>query len=205
MDIRSYALGPLMTNGFLVRNGPEALFIDPGGDPALVLEDIRKQGLSLKQIVITHLHCDHIYGAAAMAKATGAPVLAHPKDEFLLGTEVGGGGLMGLPLVDDFPYGPLQPGSARFLGLEVEVLHTPGHSPGSVSLYFREQGVVFVGDLLFKRSVGRTDFHGGSTATLMDSVRDKIFTLPPETVVYSGHGPETTVGDERLHNPFFQE
>ncbi|BBD09961.1 MBL fold metallo-hydrolase [Desulfovibrio ferrophilus] len=205
MNIRSYALGPLMTNGFLVSNGTQALFIDPGGDPAPVLEDLRKAGLTLKHIIITHLHCDHIYGAAALTKATGAPVLANPEDEFLMGTEVGGGGLMGLPMVDNFEYEPLNPGVLKLLDQPVEVLPTPGHTPGSVSLYFKDQGAVFVGDLLFKRSIGRTDFPGGSTPTLMDSVRERIFTLPPETVVYSGHGPETTVGDEHLHNPFFQE
>jgi len=205
MEIKKYALGPLATNGFLLFEGREAVFVDPGGDPAPVLKDLSAQGLNLTRIIVTHLHCDHIYGAAALARATGATIVANPEDEFLLGTEVGGGGLMGLPVVESFEYEPLTPGPARILDQDVDVLATPGHTPGSLSLYFKDAGAVFVGDLLFRRSVGRTDFPGGSTATLMNSVTDKIFTLPPATVVYSGHGPETTVGDEALHNPFFRE
>lgn len=205
MQIKSFALGPLATNGFLLSSGGRAVFVDPGGDPAPVLDELKASGLTLEAVLVTHLHCDHIYGAAELARATGAVVKANPKDEFLLETEVGGGGLMGLPMVESFEYESLTAGPARILDEDVEVLATPGHTPGSVSLYFRDQGAIFVGDLLFRRSIGRTDFPGGSTSALMDSVRDKVFTLPPQTVVYSGHGPETTVGDEALHNPFFRE
>lgn len=203
MQIQTFSLGPLMTNGFLLSNNGKAVFVDPGGDPAQVVSRIESDGLDLTHIIITHLHCDHIYGSVALAKATGATILANPEDEFLLQTEVGGGGLMGLPMVETFEYEHLGAGSTEFMGLKCEVLATPGHTPGSLSLYFPDAGAVLVGDLLFKRSIGRTDFPGGSMDELMRSVRERIFTLPAETIVYSGHGPQTTVGDEAAHNPFF--
>jgi len=205
MHIETFPLGPLATNGYLVSHEGQAVFVDPGGDPARVLAAIKAQGLRLTHILVTHLHCDHIYGCAALAQATGAPVLANPEDGFLLDTEVGGGGLMGLPRVDLFDYESLRPGPAEFLGLPCSVLHTPGHTPGSLSFFFPDQKQVFVGDLLFKRSIGRTDFPGGSTEALLAAVREKIFVLPSDTVVLSGHGPATTAGDEKTHNPFFND
>lgn len=204
MNIRVFTLGPLMTNGFLVARNGDAVFVDPGGDPAEVVNVLREQNLSLTHILVTHMHCDHIYGCAALAKATGAPILASDMDAELWDTEVGGGGLMGLPRVEPFEHKDLPPGDAEFLGQAVRVLHTPGHTPGSLSFHFPEAGVVFAGDLLFKRSIGRTDFPGGSHPQLLESVRREVFRLPHETVVYAGHGPETTVGDEYAHNPFFQ-
>lgn len=203
MQIETFPLGPLATNGYLVSEGGKAVFVDPGGDPERVAAAIAERGLTLTHILVTHLHCDHIYGCASLARSTGARVLANPEDEFLMDTEVGGGGLMGLPMVERFDYESLGPGQTEFLGLPCTVLSTPGHTPGSLSFYFPDQGQIFVGDLLFKRSIGRTDFPGGDTGALMAAVREKIFTLPPETVVLSGHGPATTAGDEQNHNPFF--
>ena len=204
MDIRTFTLGPLSTNGFLLSEGRDAVFVDPGGDPAPILDALRAGGLTLTHILVTHLHCDHIYGCAALAAATGAPILASDMDAHLWETGVGGGGFMGLPVVERFEYVNLDPGEAEYLGRAVRVLHTPGHTPGSLSFYFPDAGAVFGGDVLFKRSIGRSDFPGGSNSQLLESVRRELFTLPPETVVYPGHGPETSVGDERTHNPFFQ-
>ena len=113
--------------------------------------------------------------------------------------------MMGFPRTPSFSFTPLQEGELTLLGVTCRVLATPGHSPGSLSFYFQDLGAVFVGDLLFYRSVGRTDFPGSSEQELIRSVRSKIFTLPKETVVYPGHGPETTVGQEKLNNPFFTE
>lgn len=203
MQVLTFALGPLQTNGYLVSQNGQGVFIDPGGDPASVLAALKREGITLTHIINTHLHCDHTYGNAALAKETGATILCPPKDEFLMETEVGGGGLMGLPPVEAFTCDPIDEGEVELAGMSIKVLHTPGHTPGSISLYFPDAGKVFVGDLLFKRSIGRTDFPGGSTDQLMSSVRQKIFTLPSETVVYSGHGPETSVADESAHNPFF--
>ena len=205
MDILAFPLGPLETNCYLAMAGAAALAVDPGGNPGVVLERIEQRGLTLEAIFLTHLHCDHLYGVAALARATGAKVWAGAEDAMLMETELGRGGLMGLPMVDGFDWAPVAPGEATFAGESCRVLATPGHSPGSRSLYFPEAGAVFVGDLLFYRSIGRTDFAGGDYEALLNSVRESIFTLPPDTVVYSGHGPATTVGGEMRHNPFFSE
>ncbi|MGE4291741.1 MAG: MBL fold metallo-hydrolase [Desulfovibrio sp.] len=203
MKISVLELGPLGTNCYVCSEGNKAVAIDPGGDPAEVLDLLRNEHLELTHILVTHLHCDHIYGCKALAQATNATVLASPDDTFLLQTEVGAGGLFGLPKVEKFDFSAIKPGTHEFLGHECRVLATPGHTPGSLTFYFPDQGRAFVGDLLFRRSVGRTDFPGGSTPALTESVQKEIFTLPENTVIHSGHGPDTTVGDEKNHNPFF--
>ncbi len=203
MDIRTFPLGPLQTNGYLLSRGGEAVFIDPGGDTGQVIDLIRAEGLRLTHILVTHFHIDHILGVGQLSEATGATVLANPGDAYLLETEIGMGPFMGLPAVPPFEFEPMPPGDYDFLGLACQALATPGHTAGSLSFYFPDTGAVFAGDLLFKRSIGRTDFPGGSMDTLLASVREKMFTLPGETVVYAGHGPETTVADELNHNPFF--
>jgi hydroxyacylglutathione hydrolase len=205
MRVETFALGPLQTNGYLLAHAGRALFVDPGGDPRPVRRMLDNEKLALEAVALTHLHCDHLYGAADLAQAYGAPILASPEDAYLMDTELGAGGFMGLPLAKEFAWEPLAPGPRQFLGLECQVLATPGHSPGSLSLYFPDAGAVFVGDLLFLRSIGRTDFPGGDLDALMASVRERIFTLPGETTVYSGHGPSTTVAAEMAHNPFFNE
>lgn len=201
--IKTFSLGPLETNCFLLHAQSEAVAVDPGGNPSRVLDFLKHENLSLTHILNTHLHCDHIYGNKALHQATGAPILVNPEDEFLLQTEVGAGGLMGLPRVEEFSFSPISPGTMTLLGEECRILPTPGHTPGSLSFFFPDSKAVFVGDLLFARSIGRTDFPGGDMDTLLRSVREQIFTLPDETKVFSGHGPQTTVHDEKLHNPFF--
>jgi glyoxylase-like metal-dependent hydrolase (beta-lactamase superfamily II) len=203
MRITTFPLGPLDTNCFVLDHGGRALAVDPGGDPAEVLDFIKAEGLKLEQILVTHLHFDHIYGCAALNRATGAPVLAPQEDAFLLGGELGGGGAYGFPRVEAFEYAAAPVGETSLIGLACRCLPTPGHTPGSVSFYFPEAKAAFVGDLIFYRSVGRTDFPGGSSEQLDRSVREQIFTLPPETMLYPGHGLETTVDSEMRHNPFF--
>lgn len=205
MDLNIFSLGPLGTNCYLLSQGGAAVVIDPGGPPERILAHCRKAGLGLTHILITHLHFDHTYGVRALAEATGAPVLAGELDRPLLDTEVGRGGIMGLPLVEPFTFTTIEPGEHRFLDQPCTVLLTPGHSPGSLSYFFPEAGACFVGDVIFSRSIGRTDFPGGDQAALLRSVRQGIFTLPPDTVLYPGHGPETTVDAERHHNPFFAD
>jgi glyoxylase-like metal-dependent hydrolase (beta-lactamase superfamily II) len=205
MEIHTFPLGPLETNCYLVSNGDRAVAVDPGGDPAAVVRHLENNGLTLETVVLTHLHCDHLYGVQALAEATGAPVLASEKDRSLMDTEIGGGGLMGLPRVAPFEFQDLPPGERELAGLPCTVLPTPGHSGGSVSLYFPDRGAVLVGDLLFYRSIGRTDFPGGDLQTLQQSVKERIFTLPEDTEVYPGHGPTTRVGDEKRNNPFFTD
>ncbi|PKN08584.1 MAG: MBL fold metallo-hydrolase [Deltaproteobacteria bacterium HGW-Deltaproteobacteria-8] len=203
MHIESFNLGPLETNCHVLSHLGQAVVVDPGGEPSEVLEHLRAQKLTCTHILVTHLHFDHIYGCAALARATGAPVLTPAGDAALMRSELGAGGMFGFPRVEPFESSPAPEGPATFAGLECLCLATPGHSPGSVSYYFPQANAAFVGDLIFYRSVGRTDFPGGSSATLKRSVEEKIFTLPGETVLYSGHGLETSVDSERTHNPFF--
>lgn len=203
MEVRTFNLGPLETNCHVLSSGTRALAVDPGGDPDEVLAYLADQGLALETILITHLHFDHLYGVAALSRATAAPVLASPLDRPLLDNSLGRGGLMGFASVEPFTFTDLAPGQASFIGLACTVLATPGHSQGSLSYYFPAAKAVFCGDLLFFRSIGRTDFPGGSLDTLIESVRTQIFTLPPDTAVHSGHGLDTTVHAEMLHNPYF--
>jgi glyoxylase-like metal-dependent hydrolase (beta-lactamase superfamily II) len=196
----------LETNCYLVSNdAKQAVVIDPGGDPAEVLAFVRSQGLTLTHILNTHLHFDHIGGNAALSAATGAPILAGEADRPLLDSDLGGGGFMGFPKTPAFSFTPLEPGTHSFVGATCHVLATPGHSPGSLSLYFPALGAVFCGDLIFYRSVGRTDFPGGDAKVLKESACSKILVLPEETIIYPGHGPETDVRDARENNPFFSD
>jgi len=203
MRIQTFALGPLQTNCHVLAKDGLAVAVDPGGDPAPILEYLRAHGLTLTHILNTHLHFDHTYGNMALAEATGAPILCAKEDLFLLEDELGRGGVFGLPPVSAYDYATIEPGEHEFAGLQCRVYRTPGHSPGSLTFYFPEAGAACVGDLIFFRSVGRTDFPGGDIETLKRSVREVVFGLPPETLLLSGHGPETTVVDESNHNPFF--
>jgi len=170
-----------------------------------MLRFLTKQGITLTHILLTHLHFDHTYGVQALHEATGATVLAGSKDGYLLDSELGLGGFMGLPKIKNYAYTPIEPGEFEVLGQPCQALFTPGHTSGSLTYYFPKGGVAFAGDVLFYRNIGRTDFPGGSMDTLLASVKEQIFSLPDETVVYSGHGPETSVGDEKLHNPYFSD
>ncbi|NCC24443.1 MAG: MBL fold metallo-hydrolase [Deltaproteobacteria bacterium] len=202
-EIQTFQLGPLETNAYLILNDGRAVVIDPGGEPEVLVEALGNT--VLEAIVNTHLHFDHIQGNAGLQRATKAPILASNDDADLLESELGGGGLWGLPRTEPFAFEPLNAGTWNWAGLDCRVMHTPGHSSGSHSLYFPELKAVFCGDLLFYRSVGRTDFPGGSLNVLERSVRENIFTLPEDTVIYPGHGPETSVGDEMRHNPFLSD
>lgn len=205
MKIETFSIGPLETNSYLASEGGSAVAVDVGGDPAPMLKYLERNGLALTHVLLTHLHFDHVYGAAGLSEATGAPVLAGAGDAYLMESELGRGGFMGFPKVKDFEFRPLEEGEIELLGQNCRVLATPGHSAGSLSYHFPRAGVVFAGDVIFYRAVGRTDFPGGSMQTLLDSVKTRIFTLPPETVIYPGHGLETTVGEEMLHNPYFSD
>ncbi|MBG0791076.1 MAG: MBL fold metallo-hydrolase [Desulfovibrionaceae bacterium] len=203
MDIKTFPLGPLQTNCYLLAGETEAVVIDPGGDPAVLVSHLEDNGLTLTHILNTHMHFDHTAGNRALSEATGAPVLAGEKDAYLLDTWLGRGGDMGLPLIEPFDWLDLEPGVRAFAGMECRILPTPGHSEGSLTFHFPEMKTAFVGDLIFYRSIGRTDFPGGDLEVLKKSVREHIFTMPDDTLLLSGHGPETTVGDEKNHNPFF--
>lgn len=203
MEIKTFPLGPLQTNCYVLSGESQAVVIDPGGDPAAVVEYLKANNLELTHILNTHLHFDHTYGNKALTDATGAPIICSQKDMYLLDSELGRGGTFGLPEIDMFEPQFIEPGEHSFGGLGCSVFHTPGHSSGSLTFHFPEAGAAFVGDLIFYRSIGRTDFPGGDLEVLKNSVKTHIFTLPPETLLLSGHGPETTAGDEMNHNPFF--
>lgn len=202
MSVEIFAIGPLSTNSYLINNGASAAAIDVGGDPAPMLTWLKANNLKLEAICLTHMHFDHLYGVSDLASATGAPVYAPKGDAPLLNTESARGGMWGMPPVKPFNAEPLPLGKTVIAGMECNVLSTPGHTPGGVSLYFPDQNCVFTGDALFYRSLGRTDFPYGSHETLLASIQNQLFTLPEDVIVYPGHGPATTIGEERVHNPF---
>lgn len=202
MPIATFALGPLSTNSYIVNESEEACSIDAGGDPAPILEYLEKNRLVLKAICITHLHFDHLYGVSELAQKTGAEIYVPSGDAPLANTESAHGGMWGMPIVPPFNAQPLPTGKTDLAGMECEILDTPGHTPGGVSLYFPKMKAVFTGDALFCRSLGRTDFPYGSHQTLIKSIQQVLFNLPDDTTVYPGHGPSTTIGEEKMENPF---
>ena len=205
MPVATFPIGPLGTNSYILSKDKHALAIDVGGDPQDILFYLQSQDARLEAICITHLHFDHIYGVARLAKTTGAKVYAPDGDAVLADTEASRGGIWGMPLVEPFSSEKLPIGETQFAEMPCTVLETPGHTPGSVSLYFPTEGIVFTGDALFYHSVGRTDFPLGDSDTLFSSIRAKLFSLPETTRVYPGHGPETSIREEKQNNPFCGE
>ena len=199
-------VGPLQCNCSIVgdETSREAMVIDPGDDIEEILALIRKHGLQVKQIVITHAHIDHVGGAMKLRAATGAPILLNQNDYALLkmldvqATWLG----MTSPGKVDIDHS-VTTGEKVSAGTHTaSVLHTPGHTEGSICLYFAPEKTLIAGDTLFAGSIGRTDLPGGSTQKIMRSLHDTVLALPDETVVVPGHGPLTTIGEERASNPF---
>jgi len=207
ITIETFALGPLQTNAYLLTDSSanRGIVIDPGQKPEALIRRIDK--LEIEAIVLTHAHFDHIGGVDAIRKLKDCPVYLHDAEADWLTDAKLNGSLMwpevGGPVVTDPAEYALDAGmKLTLLGETFDVLHTPGHSPGSVSLVWRAKGCVFSGDVLFKLSVGRTDLRGGSSKELYDSIHGQLFKLPPETVVYPGHGPKTTIQYEMDNNPY---
>lgn len=209
MILEHFVVGMLQTNCYLVGD-PEtgqAVIIDPGGNSDKIAARLQALRLELAAILNTHAHFDHVLEAWSLKKQAGGDIYLHPKDEALLHhPEVGLGAAPGFgsratdAAIDHW----LQSGETlRFGSLQFEVIETPGHTPGHVSFYVAAADMIFVGDTLFAGSIGRTDFPGGSHEQLIQSVRNRIFVLRDTTVVYPGHGPETTVAREKSTNPFF--
>jgi len=193
------------TNSYLVweEGKDKAVLVDAGLNTELILDFIRKKGLSLEAVLLTHGHPDHLVGAAEIAEATGADVYLNSIEakvvEMMPEMILAMLGIDELKTPEEFK--PLEDGQVLELaGLKIKVLHTPGHSPGSVS--FLVDDALFDGDLVFRGSIGRTDFPGGDFGTLIRSVKEKVFVLPTETKVYPGHMGMTTVGWEKRTNPF---
>ncbi|CAN5863998.1 MBL fold metallo-hydrolase [soil metagenome] len=181
-----------------------AVCFDPGNTVSAMLRLLRDEDLSLAAILLTHAHLDHVEGVAKLAAETAAPIYLHPADRFLYDNAVRQGLQFGMhvdepPRVDH----QLQHGERLSFGdVEYHVLHVPGHSPGHVLFHAADAECAFVGDIVFQASIGRTDLPGGDYGQLMSGIREHVLTLPPETVLYPGHGPATSVGHEATTNPF---
>ena len=210
MIVESQAVGPFFKNGFVVgcEETREAVLIDPGDEVASLLAFAERSGLTIRHILLTHAHVDHVTGVAVAKRALNVPIHLHKDDLFLYDRAVEMGAMFGLkvepqPPIDLF-YTPAQ--AIGFGTYEARVHHTPGHCPGGVCLQIGKTGTsgkeLFVGDTLFAGSIGRTDLPGGDHATLIASIRTVLFPLGDEAIVHSGHGPDTTIGRERLTNPF---
>ena len=210
MIIETRAVEPFLKNGYVLgcEETREGVVIDPGDEVGLLLSAVETHGLTIRYILLTHAHLDHVTGVAGAKKALGAPVGLHRSDNFLYEQVVQQGLMFGLqvkpqPAVDFFYEGE---GPLKFGRHEAWVYHTPGHCPGGVCLAVGREGdanrTLFVGDTLFAGSIGRTDLPGGDHTTLLASIRTVLFKFPDPTVVHSGHGPATTIGREKRTNPF---
>ncbi|OGO39398.1 MAG: hypothetical protein A2W35_13240 [Chloroflexi bacterium RBG_16_57_11] len=207
LEIITMILGPVETNSYLVADiaNNVAVVIDPAWDGQVIAAEAQRRGWRISAIWLTHAHFDHIAGAAGIVRQVQPPppVALHPADQPLWEAQ-GGASLFGLR-IDPGPPPSISLSHAQLLrvgGYTFEVRHAPGHTPGHVVFYCASQRLVLCGDVIFMSGIGRTDLPGGSYKALMSSIRAQILSLPDETRLLSGHGPETTVGQERLQNPF---
>lgn len=204
MILESVVVGPLMVNCYVLgcENSREGVVVDPGDDTDRILDVVTRHGLKVVAVINTHGHFDHTGGNQRIVTETGAGLLIHELDAPMLARAVDTAAMFGLTAENSPPPSRfLTEGEFVAFGeYRLRVLHTPGHTLGGCSLHL--EGMVFTGDTLFADSVGRTDFPGGSSVALGKSIREKLLILPDDTIVYPGHGPSTTIGRERKHNPY---
>lgn len=210
MTVKTFTFNPFQENTYLVYDeNKQAIVFDCG-----IILDYEKKAfnvyiadnqINIVKVLNTHLHLDHQFGNRFLAETYQVKPEAHVEDEFLLDTVKAQGAMFGIPIKEDpqpidayiVDNQEFEVGSMRF-----KALHVPGHSPGSVAFYFEDEGCVFVGDVLFKGSIGRTDLPKGDYATLIRSIQNRLLPLPDSTVIYSGHGPTTTIAEEKANNPY---
>lgn len=211
LSVTSFVFSPVQENTYVVHNETgECIIVDPGcyfgNERDELKEFIQDSRLAPKYLLNTHCHLDHVFGNKFIHDTYGLTLHLHEKEKPLLDYAPTSGLSWGLPF--DNYRGHLtflrEDDVIRLGSDELRVLFTPGHSPGHISFYCRQQNFVLSGDVLFRQSIGRTDLPGGNFDTLISSIREKLFVLPDETIVYSGHGPETTVGAEKMDNPFLK-
>ena len=213
MILESAAVGPFFKNGYVVgcERTRQAIYIDPGDEVDQLLASIAAHDLQVTHILLTHAHVDHVSGVAEAKRALGAPIFLHKDDLFIYQNAVRTGMMFGLTVEEPPPVDRYYDDALiEFGDYEVRVAHTPGHCPGGVCLVISRKGDpgaphLFVGDTLFAGSIGRTDLPGGDYDTLLKAITGVLFKFPDESIVYSGHGPETTIGREKATNPFVRE
>jgi glyoxylase-like metal-dependent hydrolase (beta-lactamase superfamily II) len=208
MNIKRFEVGPFAENTYLVSEGDESLLIDPGFSSDKEFKQFRSalanSGTSLKAILLTHAHIDHVLGLPAVLKAFDVDVYLNHTDLTPWQNIAQQAKMFGLK-AENLDFTPLElpdNGSFSVGAFQFELLFTPGHAPDHLSLYFKDDQIVIAGDALFKQSVGRTDLYKGSSDLLKKSIKEKLYSLPGETTVYPGHGPTTTIGEEMRSNPF---
>jgi hydroxyacylglutathione hydrolase len=208
MILEKLTVGPFQENCYVIGDQESRIgaIIDPGDEAARIAMAVEETGLDIGSIIVTHTHIDHVGAVAALADEYACPVLMHDEAEPMLKELPTQAMMMGirfgkLPEVDRY----VEDEEIVEVGdLRLRSLYTPGHSPGHLAFYLQDEGIVLSGDALFAGSVGRVDLPGGSMEVLMQSIEERLLTLPEETVVYPGHGPRTTIGNERTSNPFLQ-
>jgi glyoxylase-like metal-dependent hydrolase (beta-lactamase superfamily II) len=204
--LETFPVGPLQCNCTILgdRSTGEAIIIDPGEEISRIQNRLSELGLKLKQILITHAHIDHVGGALQLKRLTGAPILLNEADLPLLQMMESQAGWLGVATPETAaPDASLIDGLS--VGLEsypAQVVHTPGHTQGSVCLYFQPIQLLVAGDTLFAGGIGRTDLPGGNSRQILTSIHNRLLVLPEETIVLPGHGPTTTIGREKQRNPF---
>lgn len=205
MILHTIPVGMNQTNCYIVgcQDTRRGVVIDPGGQGGRIVRQIERSDLKIGYVLLTHAHFDHIGGVAHVVDATRAKLAIHPNERPLLEAK-GGASMWGLTVeASPPPDVDLSEGQMIRVGtLSLEVLFTPGHSPGGVTFYEADEGAAFDGDVLFSNGIGRTDLPGGDRETLKRSIKEVLFVLPEDTVVYPGHGPKTTIGQEKRSNPW---
>ncbi|WP_085991907.1 MBL fold metallo-hydrolase [Oceanobacillus senegalensis] len=206
MNIIGLSVGPLGTNCYILFNDSEAIIIDPGGEPNKIIEVINKKEAEVKAILLTHAHFDHIGAVGYLRDFYQVDVYVHKEEQSWLGDSQlnGSSAFIGQEIVTNKAEHELTPGKLEISSFSLKVIHTPGHSPGSVSFVIAEESIVVGGDVLFREGIGRTDLPGGSMSQLENSIRKYFYTLDDDFIVYPGHGPETLIGYEKRNNPFIR-